>query len=38
MSLSHIDLTDPDDFLEGTPHDWLTAIRKEDPVHWRPEP
>jgi cytochrome P450 len=34
MSLSHIDLTNPDNFLEGTPHEWLTAIRNEDPVHW----
>ena len=34
MSLSHIDLTDPDHFLEGSPHHWLTEIRKEDPVHW----
>ncbi|MFP8875090.1 MAG: cytochrome P450 [Myxococcota bacterium] len=34
MPLSHIDLTDPDNFLEGTPHDWLTAIRNVDPVHW----
>ena len=34
MPLSHIDLTDPDHFLEGSPHHWLTEIRKEDPVHW----
>ena len=34
MSLSHIDLTDPDNFLDGTPHHWLTQIRNEDPVHW----
>ncbi len=34
MSLSHIDLTNPDNFLEGTPHGWLTEIRNEDPVHW----
>ena len=34
MSLSHIDLTDPDNFLEGTPHSWFTEIRNEDPVHW----
>ncbi len=34
MSLSHIDLTNPDNFLEGTPHSWFTEIRNEDPVHW----
>ena len=34
MSLSHIDLTDPDNFLAGTPHEWLREIRNEDPVHW----
>ncbi len=34
MSLSHIDLTNPDNFLDGAPHKWFTEIRKEDPVHW----
>jgi cholest-4-en-3-one 26-monooxygenase len=34
MSLSHIDLTNPDNFLQGTPHGWLAEIRNEDPVHW----
>ena len=34
MSLSHIDHTDPDTFLERTPHEWFTEIRNEDPVHW----
>ena len=34
MSLSHIDLTNPDNFIDGTPHEWFTAIRNEDPVHW----
>ncbi len=34
MSLSHIDLTEPDHFLEGTPHHWFKAMRNEDPVHW----
>jgi len=34
MSLSHIDLTNPDNFLEGTPHGWLSEIRNEEPVHW----
>ena len=34
MSLSHIDLTNPDHFVEGTPHEWLTELRNQDPVHW----
>ena len=34
MSLSHIDLTDPDNFLEGAPHAWFSEIRKTEPVHW----
>ena len=34
MALSHIDLTNPDNFLDGTPHAWLTQMRNEDPVHW----
>jgi cytochrome P450 len=34
MSLSHIDLTNPDHFVERTPHDWFSEIRNEDPVHW----
>jgi len=34
MSLSHIDLTNPDNFLDGTPHEWLSEIRNQDPVHW----
>ncbi len=34
MTLSHIDLTNPDNFLDGTPHEWLNELRNEDPVHW----
>ena len=34
VSLSHIDLTDPDNFLERTPHEWFTELRNQDPVHW----
>jgi len=32
-SLSHVDLTNRDYFLEGTPHGSLTEIRNQDPVH-----
>jgi cytochrome P450 len=34
MSLDHIDLTNPDNFVERTPHAWFTEIRQQDPVHW----
>ena len=34
MSLSHIDLTNPDNFLERTPHEWFTELRNTDPVQW----
>ena len=34
MSLSHIDLTNPDNFLERTPHGWFSELRKQDPVQW----
>ena len=34
MSLSHIDLTNPDHFVPGTPHHWFSEIRNQDPVHW----
>ena len=28
-----LDLTDPDTFLHGPPHDELTELRRRDPVH-----
>ncbi|MBW2385059.1 MAG: cytochrome P450 [Deltaproteobacteria bacterium] len=34
MSLSHIDLTNPENFLEHTPHEWFSEMRNADPVHW----
>ncbi len=37
MSLSHIDLTDPDVFQEGAPHHWFKELRREDPVYWHEE-
>jgi cholest-4-en-3-one 26-monooxygenase len=32
--LADIDLWDKDRFVEGVPHDWFTALRREDPVFW----
>jgi cytochrome P450 len=34
----HIDLSDPDAFVEAVPHEALAALRADDPVHWNPEP
>jgi cytochrome P450 len=38
QSLSHIDLSDHDAFVEVVPHEAFAALRAEDPVHWNPEP
>ena len=31
------DLTDAKTFLSGVPHDYFTALRRDDPVHWHKE-
>jgi len=37
MNLADIDLGNPDNFVSGTPHHWLKALRAQDPVYWHPE-
>ena len=37
MSLSEIDLTNPDNFVEGTPHHWFRELREKQPVFWHEE-
>ncbi len=37
MVREHIDLADPDSFLDGTPHHWFAELRREDPVYRHPE-
>jgi cholest-4-en-3-one 26-monooxygenase len=37
MTLDHIDLNDPDNFVNGTPHHWFKELRASDPVHWHAE-
>ncbi|MEI8000806.1 MAG: cytochrome P450 [Actinomycetes bacterium] len=37
MSLADIDLTDPDAFVAGVPHEWMTRLRTEAPVFWHEE-
>jgi len=32
-----IDLTDPDSFSNGAPHDWFTWMRAHEPVFWQEE-
>src|SRR3989442_15225145 len=34
----HIALSDHDNFVEAVPHAAFAALRREDPVHWNPEP
>ena len=33
-----IDLADHDRFVDGVPHEAFARLRREDPVHWNPEP
>jgi cholest-4-en-3-one 26-monooxygenase len=36
-SLADIDLTNPDAFVAGVPHEWFTRLRREAPVYWHRE-
>jgi cholest-4-en-3-one 26-monooxygenase len=35
-ALADINLWDKDRFVEGVPHDWFAALRREAPVFWHP--
>jgi cholest-4-en-3-one 26-monooxygenase len=35
--LRDIDLTNPDAFVPGVPHEWFTRLRRDAPVYWHPE-
>jgi cytochrome P450 len=37
-TLEHIDLADHDAFVDAVPHEAFAALRRDDPVHWNPEP
>ena len=37
MSLADIDLTNPDAFVPGVPHEWFERLRREAPVYWHEE-
>ena len=36
-TLDDIDLTNPDAFVAGVPHEWFIRLRREAPVFWHPE-
>jgi cholest-4-en-3-one 26-monooxygenase len=38
MQLSDVNLTDPDIFQQGTPHEMFRVLRREAPVFWHEEP
>jgi cytochrome P450 len=38
VSLEEIDLSSHDAFVERVPHEWFRTLRREDPVHFNPEP
>ncbi len=37
MKLHDVDLSDPDAFNDGFPHEYFTFLRREHPVVWHPE-
>jgi cytochrome P450 len=38
ITIGDIDLSDPDAFVDGVPHAAFERLRREDPVHFNPEP
>ena len=38
MDLSQINLLDPENFVDGVPHEWFTYLRHHAPVYKHPEP
>ena len=36
MAVTALDLTDPDSFVGGPPHEFYTYLRNEEPVYWHP--
>src|SRR5207245_9317641 len=37
MELNDVNLTDPDLFQQGVPHEMFKLLRREAPVFWHPE-
>ncbi|MGF1473619.1 MAG: cytochrome P450 [Rubrobacteraceae bacterium] len=38
VPLEEIDLSSHDAFVDRVPHEWFRTLRREDPVHYNPEP
>jgi cytochrome P450 len=38
LDLEDVDLANHDNFVARVPHEMFTLLRREDPVHWQPEP
>lgn len=38
IPLEEVDLTDHSRFADHVPHEMFATLRREDPVHWQPEP
>ena len=38
MSLSDVDLANPDSFVAAVPHEMFRVLRREAPVYFHPEP
>jgi cytochrome P450 len=38
LTLADVDLADHDNFREAVPYEMFALLRREDPVHWQPEP
>ncbi|HVY09935.1 MAG TPA: cytochrome P450 [Mycobacteriales bacterium] len=34
--MRELDLSDPDTYADGPPHEYFTELRRTDPVHWQP--
>ena len=38
VAREHIDLANPDSYVDGIPHEWFRYLRREAPVSWHDEP
>ena len=38
MSIAEIDLTNPDNFLNGVPHEWFRQLRRDEPLYLHEDP
>jgi cytochrome P450 len=38
LSLEDVDLADHDSFRDAVPFEMFAVLRREDPIHWQPEP